>query len=337
VNFAQPGPANADIKSLPAVAVSEDGNTVSAGAADFSVKFDKTTGEITSYEVSGKNLITSGPLPTFWRAPTDNDMRVGSMVEQQYWKDATYNREVTSAKVREDKKKNLAEVAFTWNVGSGEKKSTVDTTYTIYGSGDICVATAVHPASAELPLLPQVGMTLHMPAGFEQVEYYGRGPEENYWDRKRGSQVGIYKTAVDDMMSTYIMPQEMGNRTDVRYAAIRGEDGNGLLISGMPIFEFSALHYTVEELEAKDHPYELEKTSDTVVRVNFTQQGLGGDDSWSPRGKPHPEFTLPSSRAYDFSYRMSPLKAGEDPLAKSRLVFKEIPKPDPWEGQMKDR
>lgn len=336
VHFAQPGMPQARLKDLPAVTVDQAGSAIVASAGDFRAEFSKATGELTRLESAGQNLITSGPVPTFWRAPTDNDQRVGSMTEQQYWKDATYNQRVTTATARQ-LPNGAAEVQFGWKVGSGDQPSTVEITYTVYGSGDICAQMSVKPASGALPLLPQVGVTLNTPEGFEQVEYYGRGPEENYWDRKRGSQVGIYQTTVDDMMTTYILPQESGNRCDVRYLALRPADGPGLLISGMPLFEFSALHYTAEELEAKQHPYELEKTSATVVRLNFTQQGLGGDDSWSPRGKPHPEFTLPSSQPYEWSWRISPLKAGEDALAKSRLVYKDIPKPDAWESQMKDR
>ena len=337
VRLPQPGVKKVEVKTLPEVKVEDGADTVKLTGPEFLVEFSKKTGEMTRYEASGNNLVTSGPVPTFWRAVTDNDMRVGSMKEEMYWKDATYNREVTSAKVAPRNKENAVDVVFQWRVGSNTNKSTVDTTYTIYGTGDICAAMKVRPQSGALPLLPQVGVTFFTPPGFENVEYYGRGPEENYWDRKRGSQVGIYKTTVDDMFTTYIMPQEMGNRCDVRYLALRGDNGAGLLISGMPLFEFSALHYTAEDLEAKAHPYELEKTTATVVRLNFTQQGVGGDDSWSPRGKPHPEFTLPSSREYNWSWRMSPLKSGDDPVARSREVYLDIPKPDEWESQMADR
>jgi len=338
IHFVQPGPSRADLQTLAPPKLDDTETSVVVSGKNFAVTFDKQTGTISSYEIDGKTLITSGPLPTFWRAVTDNDRRVGSMNEQQYWKDATENQRVTKVSTKLDKKNSNAEVAIVWKLGSNPATaSSASTTYTIYGSGDICVAMKVQPRSGALPLLPQVGMTFAMPSGFENVDYLGRGPTENYWDRKRGSHVDQWSTTVDEMFTPYLDPQEMGNRTDVRYAAIRGADNGGLLIAGMPLFEFSALHFTREELEVKKHPYELEKSPETIVRINFTQQGVGGDDSWSPRGKPHPEFTLPANRDYNFSFRLSSIANGENAAEKSRIIFKEIPKPDTWEAQMVER
>jgi len=338
IHFVQPGPPKADLQTIALPKLDDTETSVVVSGKNFAVTFDKQTGTISSYDIDGKTLITSGPLPTFWRAVTDNDRRVGSMNEQQYWKDATENQQVTKVSTKLDKKKSNVEVAIVSRIGSDPATaSSVSTTYTIYGSGDICVAMKVQPKSGALPLLPQVGMTFAMPSGLENVDYLGRGPTENYWDRKRGSDVSQWSTTVDEMFTPYLDPQEMGNRTDVRYAAIRGADNSGLLLAGMPLFEFSALHFTREELEVKKHPYELEKTPETIVRINFTQQGVGGDDSWSPRGKPHPEFTLPANRDYNFSFRLSSIANGENAAEKSRIVFKEIPKPDAWEAQMAER
>ena len=337
VHFRHPKPEYVDPASMEKVDLQQSPDSVTASGKNFTLQFDKATGGIARYEVSGENLITSGPLPTFWRARTDNDRIIAERMERKdYWKTATAQQEITN--VVTEKSGDTAKVAFTWRLGSGTEVSTGDTTYTVYGSGDVVVAMSFQPGSPSLPLLPQIGYTLAMPAGFEQVNYYGRGPKENYWDRKKGSEVGVYSTTVDDMYTSYIVPQECGNRTDVRYAALRNANGRGLLLAGMPDFEFSALHYTAEDLDAAMHPYELDKDKSTFVRINWAMQGLGGDDSWSPRGLPHPEFTLPPTREYNWQFRLSPLSEDESALEKSRtLFFQALPKPDNWEAQMRDR
>lgn len=339
VHFVHPASPRADVASLSPVEIAEEGDSITASADNVSIVFNRTTGEMTEYKIGDNNLITSGPVPTFWRAPTNNDMRTGPVKEQGYWRDATYKQKVTKVTAKQDKKKGTATVEFNWDLAgdSDLAESTSRIKYTIYGSGDVVTEMNVKPESGALPLLPQVGLTFTMPPGYEQVEWYGRGPEENYWDRKLGYPVGVHTRSVTDMFTPYIMPQEMGNRTDVRWTAIRGDGGAGLLIAGMPQFEFSALHYTAEELAAKSHPYMLEGTSNTVVRLNWAMQGLGGDDSWSKRGEPHPEFRLPSNREYNWKFRLSPIATGDDAMEKSKILFQDVPKPDQWEAQLRDR
>lgn len=337
VYFPQEGPPLADLQQIAIPHVDESTTAIMLRSGDFSVHFSKETGQITRYGMGNENLITSGPLPTFWRATTDNDLRTSRPQDRLYWREATAAQRVTKTRAFTEKKKGWVDVIITSELGSGPEVSTVITTYTVFGSGDICVNMNVKPASGALPDLPQVGMTLSLPAGLETVRYFGRGPGENYWDRKRGSMIGGWNTTVDEMFTSYLKPQEMGNRCDVRYAAITDAAGKGLLISGMPLFEFSALHYTADELDRKAHVHELEKSLETIVRVNFTQQGVGGDDSWSPRGRPHPEFTLPANQEYNWSYRLSPLSVGDNPLDKSRVIYKELPKPSHWQAQMTDQ
>src|SRR5699024_3927315 len=169
-----------------------------------------------------------------------------------------------------------------------------------------------------LPEIPAVGMELTLPEEFEQINWYGRGPESNYWDRKTGYPVGVYDSTVDDEFFPYAIPQETGNKTDVRWVTFTNEDGTGLMATGLPLMEFNALHYTEKDLEEAAHPYELDKKDDIHVNLNYHQMGLGGDNSSGAR--PHPEFTMQAEKSYTSSYRLSPISAEESPMELSKRV-----------------
>ena len=142
-------------------------------------------------------------------------------------------------------------------------------------------------------------MLFKFDADFDRVEYYGKGPAENYIDRNRGAKLGIYRDKVEDMMEHYLVPQETGNRTGVRWAKILNNKGRGLLFEAPDTMNFSALPYTPGELEEARHPYELPRYCKTVVRCSLCQMGIAGDDSWG--AKTHPEFLIPSDEKLTFT------------------------------------
>ncbi|MNJ49478.1 Beta-galactosidase [compost metagenome] len=141
----------------------------------------------------------------------------------------------------------------------------------------------------------------------DTIAWYGRGPHDNYWDRNTGAKVGRYSGAVLEQFVPYLRPQECGNKTDVRFACLtEGTDGPGLRIEASSLMEVCALPWTPLELEAHDHPYKLPPSDKTVLRVNYKQMGVGGDDSW---GAPtHEEFTLPANRIYTFKFALQAIK-----------------------------
>ncbi len=146
--------------------------------------------------------------------------------------------------------------------------------YTIYGSGDVLIDTHVVP-EAEVPFLPRIGLQMQLPTGYEQFTWYGRGPHETYVDRKEGAQVGVYSGTVDEQYVPYIMPEENGNKTDVRWVALTSQDGIGLLASGGPWLEVSAHHYTTEDLTQAMHTYELVRRDEITLNLDYAQSGLG--------------------------------------------------------------
>ncbi|MGL4943300.1 MAG: glycoside hydrolase family 2 TIM barrel-domain containing protein [Thermoguttaceae bacterium] len=241
------------------------------------------------------------PVLDFWRAPTDNDRgnnmagRHGVWRNEESW--ATRATAVAAA-VKQD--------------------------------GNRVTAMLAKPEKMIDP--PRFGTRFVIPAKYNRIEYYGRGPHENYWDRKEGSLVGRYTTTVDEIDAagaTYCEPGEYGNRCDVRWVAFRDENGDGFVIvadateddvnsrgKSKGVLDAGTVAFTAsrvprEELERCSHPYELAKSADEIfVNIDFAQMGVAGDDSWG--SQPHNEFRLKGPK-YQFSYRVLPLKSGDDP------------------------
>jgi beta-galactosidase len=149
-----------------------------------------------------------------------------------------------------------------------------DIVYTILGTGEVLVDTHVLPGEG-LPFLPRIGLQLRLPGGFEQLTWYGRGPHETYVDRKEGAPVGVYTGSVDEQFIPYIVPEENGNKTDVRWVTLTNPQGVGLHASGDRLLEVSAHHYTPEDLTEARHPYELKRREEIVLHLDYGQSGLG--------------------------------------------------------------
>jgi beta-galactosidase len=154
--------------------------------------------------------------------------------------------------------------------------------------------------------LPRFGVRLKIPGEFGRVEWYGRGPHENYWDRRTGAAVGIYSAAVEDLFTPYVEPQESGNRADVRWVAFTARDGTGLRATGLPLLDFSAWRFAPEELERRKHPFEIEPARDITVNLDLRQMGVGGNDSWG--AWPLPQYRLPADKSYQHSFRLEPVR-----------------------------
>lgn len=268
---------------------------------DFSVLFCKTTGRMVSLKSAGREFIGS-PLrtvaPNFWRAPTPNDE--GFQMEFKYstWKTASlYGKPVD---ISFDKGDAWAGAAAKYDLGNG---AFCTLRYTVSASGEITVREEYQGADG-LPEMPAFGFSLSIPAEYRFVEYYGLGPEENYIDRCKGARLGLFQTTPQRNMTPYLIPQECGNRTGVRWACVCNGQGHGLRIEGEHPFELSVLPYTSHELENAYHRYELPPVSKTVLCVNQKQMGVGGDDSW--KSMPHPEFRIPSdgNMAFQITLRL---------------------------------
>ncbi|MGC8612316.1 MAG: glycoside hydrolase family 2 TIM barrel-domain containing protein [Athalassotoga sp.] len=288
-------------KSAPKELKVEDTSNLTVTADDFLISFDKSSGFIKSLKSNGKEII-SDVRPIFWRAPTDNDR--GNKMEERLktWKNS----------------RNLKLIDFKWNKSAEGIKimtifkvptldpSTCLISYDIDTSCSVNLSFQLIPGE-DLPEIPVIGMEFILNPGFERVMWFGRGPHENYWDRKKSARVGLYKMDVDEFFVNYIRPSEMGNRTDVRWVTLVNDNGDGLTLRGNPYFEFSALHHSIDDLENAKHPFELPERKEIFLHINYAQMGVGGDNSWG--AKTHPDFTLYANRTYLYTFKFKPVKS----------------------------
>ncbi len=194
----------------------------------------------------------------------------------------------------------------------------LDTVYTVYGSGDILLETRLKPQVDGLPFLPRFGLEMALAGGFEQVDWYGRGPHETYTDRQEGALVGVYASTVEEQFVPYVVPEENGNKTEVRWLSLTAPDGAGLLAVGSPWFEFSALHYTTQDLDHSRHPYELTHLDEVILHLDYAQSGLGS----AACGPGRLEKYQVKAGEMSFSLRLRPFNAHrEAALALSKQVI----------------
>lgn len=262
----------------------------------FDVLFSRLKGGLVSYRYGGKELLKNIPMPAFWRAPIDNDCGNSMMERYGQWKLADlYAKAVKGPclEVRGD----CAVVTYTYKLPT-VPEAACELAYTVYGDGTVQVKLG-YDAVQELGDMPVFGCTMKLDADLDRVEWYGMGPQETYSDRETGAKLGIYRNTVSDAMSRYLVPQECGNHTGVRWAKVTDLRGRGLLFTGDKM-EFSALPYTAHELENAAHPYELPQVHYTVVRAALGQMGVGGDDSWGART--HEEYLLKAEGHMEFTF-----------------------------------
>jgi beta-galactosidase len=314
-----PAPA-IDPATMPSVDVKQTDDAVTVSAKGFSVRISKRSGAIESIRSAGHELLTSPLVPNFWRAPNDND--VGAKIHEKLaiWKTAGRERRVTSLRV-ERPSKQTARIAVTSSLMEG--KSDYANTYTIYGSGDIVVEARLQPKAKKLPVIPRVGMQAELAPGYDRMQWLGRGPEENYWDRRSGYPVGLYSGRVRNLVHQYLRPQENANRTDVRWVAWTDGNGSGLLAVGDPVLSAGAWPYTMDDLEnASDgHPHDLPLRETTTVNLDYRQMGVGGINSWGQW--PLREYQLAPAE-YRYRFRLRPLRGtDDDPAALARTALPE--------------
>jgi len=269
----------------------------------FTVLFSKVKGGLTSYNYAGREMIKKIPMPNFWRAPVDND--IGNKMPFRYaqWKLASLYGTHTPPEYQHPTEDPIIEVVS--NCVEAKFKYYFPTKpvfecevkYTISGDGTVQVDLTCHPK--ELPPMPEYGMIFKFDADYDNLEWYGMGPEENYIDRATGAKLGIFHNKVKDNMSKYLVPQECGNKVGVRYAKLTDNTGKGIIFTSDEM-EFSALPYTPHELENAMHEYELPQVHYTVVRANLKQMGIAGDNSWG--AFTHEEFLLPTDEEMKFSF-----------------------------------
>nr|WP_027870285.1 glycoside hydrolase family 2 TIM barrel-domain containing protein [[Eubacterium] cellulosolvens] len=264
---------------------------------DFSLLFSAVQGTLVSWKHGGKELIRRNPRPNFWRAPADND--IGCRMPQRcgVWKLASLYQDVDGDPEIEEREDSVVVSIRRKLPAAGD--ASVLTSYTVRPDGTITVSVDFD-ADSSLPNIPEIGMLFGFDADYDHLRWYGEGPEETATDRRCGAKTGVWTKMVKDTMENYIVPQDTGLKTGVRWAELTRADGSGIRFEGDEMC-FSALPYSPEQLETAMHPYELPPVHHTYVRCMKAQAGVGGDDSWGAR--PHEEDLIPSGK-YHFAFRM---------------------------------
>ncbi|MDE7123487.1 MAG: beta-galactosidase, partial [Alistipes sp.] len=346
------------LRKGPALKVSDEGDRIEIASSRVKFVFDRTAGTVVSYRVNGVEYFDRGfgLKPHFRRGPTDNDYCCGLPRRLQVWKEASRDFRVTEASTKVEGDAVKLSVAYALPSGNGYY-----TDYTVWPSGAVEADIRFTPtqsraaeagaSDAELTAtytpgsegrtdrskldVPRIGLRFRLPAAMERVEYYGRGPEENYQDRNTGSLVGRYATTASEMYFPYVRPQENGHRTDVRWVRFDTPRGRGLEVRADSTMEFNALRNSVEDFDGEEcvsRPYQWrnltpeQKKHDEAAARNSTprrthindiaprdfvevcldlrQRGVGGYDSWG--SQPEPWHMLPADREYRWGFTMIP-------------------------------
>lgn len=312
-------PARNRTDDLTLLNIKNEGNDMAVEGEGFSAIFDMKAGLMKSYMDAGKEMLLSGPRPDFWRPPTDNDYGNGMEKRDGDWKNAGQDARLVSALVSQPEM-NMVDVRFTFYIpgSDGRKIASLITVYRINPDGVIDVSFDLTKTDPNLEEIPRVGMQFQMPAKFSNLTWYGRGPFENYSDRKTAAFVGIYESSVADQYFPYVRPQENGYRTDTRWLSITDSEGNGLHITGHPLFCFAALNNLHDDFEspgslsayrpdartANRHINDIKPRDLVCVNIDYGQMGVGGDDSWGART--HDIYCLKAGK-YNYSFSIEPV------------------------------
>lgn len=295
------------------------GDDIVLTGKDFEVTFDSKSGTLASYKLTGKELVTEGLVPNFWRAPTDNDFGNKLDKRAKAWRKASQEREIQAHTSVTDK--GIWSVTFDYKLSNeGKRLGSGSTIYWVYGDGSVKVENSVKVDDKDAPEFPRFGMHMVMPREFDQMSWLGRGPHESYQDRKTSAFVDVYSGSVADQYWAYIRPQENGNKTDVRWATIINKEGIGLKFIAHNLLEVSAHHNIMEDFESPErtdgrqvngkpvvnrHTIDVKPRNLTVVNIDYGQIGVGGDNSWGALA--HEQYRL-TKKSYRYGFTIVPVK-----------------------------
>lgn len=372
-------PIRADKKAYkssgPKLSISDNAGIVTISSSKVNFVFDTKQGIATSYKVEGKEYFKDGfgIQPNFWRGPTDNDYGNGAPKRLHIWKESSKNFKIANYSTKEDG--DNIQLTADYKLAAGNNYIVI---YTVHPSGALKVAVRFTPLQkeeekidkSEAELLatyspkaraenkakknvlevPRIGIRFRLPAGMDNIHYFGRGPEENYIDRYKGTLVGLYAATAWNLYFPYVRPQENGHHTDTRWISTTTVQGDGLLIVGEKPIEFNALRNSVEDFDAQesDAPYQwsnfsaqeianrdYDKAKDNMrkqthaiditpkdyveVCLDLRQQGVAGFDSWGSR--PIPEATIYADEEYNWTFTMLPVSSVKDAQSKAVLKY----------------
>ena len=316
-------PVAVEDDNLALVSLSNEGSDLVVAGENFSILFDLSKGFMKSFSYREQEMLIAGPRPDYWRPPTDNDYGNGMDKRLVDWKEAGAGALLKSAEITQPQM-NEARVIFRFDIpgADGRRIASLVTTYTVNGEAVVQVSNSFVRTDSKLEEVPRIGMQMQMPQKYTYLSWYGRGPQENYADRKTSAFVGIYESTVAEQYVPYVRPQENGYRTDIRWLTVTDSEGTGLRFEGEKLFCFAALNFLHDDFESPGnlavyrpdaklvnrHIDDIRARDLVCLNIDYGQMGVGGDDSWGART--HEKYSL-RENSYEYSFRMIPLFRSE--------------------------
>ena len=261
-----------------------------------SFTLDRKSGCLISWKVNQQELLKGRLEPYFWKTPNDNQKQSGYSGEFGKWKKAAENRVVKNVSI--SRQENLVSVKFDMNLPTIGANYTL--CYKLNGLGKLQVEATYTPLCDTISKIPKFGMRVRIPENYCTIDWYGRGPYENYPDRKTGSLIGLYSAALENFVVSYPAPQDNANRCDVRWFSLSAQNNETIKITGLQPLNFRAWPYTEDDLENTRHDYELPKHDFINLNIDLNIHGVGGDDTWG--AKTMEKYTNPGNRSYQYGF-----------------------------------
>lgn len=264
---------------------------------------DKKNGSLVSWKVKGQELLKGALEPYFWKPPNDNQKQSGYVNELGQWKKTADSRVVKNVEV--NRKDSFVTVRFTMNLPAIGANYTL--TYQLNGEGKLQVEATYSPLTDTIPLIPKFGMRIRIPETYNLIDWFGRGPHENYPDRKTGSLIGLYHSTLTNFITPYPAPQDNANRSDVRWFSFSTQKNKSITIEGLQPLCFRAWPYAEEDLEMTQHDYQLQKRDYININIDLNIHGVGGDDTWG--AKTMEKYTNSGSKSYYYGFTLEFVEA----------------------------
>lgn len=278
------------------VVISESASQIELKTEAMTYTLDRKNGSLVSWKVNQQELLKGQLEPYFWKTPNDNQKQSGYSQDLGKWKKAAENRVVKNVAI--SRQENLVSVIFELNLPTIGANYTLN--YQLNGTGKLQVEAAYTPLCDTIPLIPKFGMRVRILDNFSTIDWYGRGPYENYPDRKTASLIGLYHSELENFVVPYPAPQDNANRCDVRWFSFSAQNNQTIKVAGLQPLNFRAWPYTEDDLENTRHDYQLPKRDFINLNIDLNIHGVGGDDTWG--AKTMEKYTNPGNKPYKYGF-----------------------------------
>ena len=279
--------------------VEETQSTIKVEAGRYKFSFDRLNGALTSWQSGNTELLRGNLEPYFWKPANDNQKRNSYDKRLGKWKNAGATRQVENVQIQ--KSQGLAVVTF--DIKLPDIGASYKLTYSVNGSGKVQVEASYSPTSDNIPLMPKFGMRMKLPSDLNTINWYGRGPSENYPDRKTGYLIGLNELKLENFITDYVAPQDNSNRCDVRWFTFSDQKHESIKITGLQPLCFRAWPYTEDDLEKVIHSFEFPQRDFINLNIDLNIHGVGGNDSWGARTLD--KYTIDGNKPYSYGFIMT--------------------------------